>query len=126
MPCRCGIASDGEPLEPGRVYILAPDRHLLVGDGRVHLSHAPRENGARPAIDPLFRSAALGYGRRSIGVVLCGMLDDGSAGLLSIRRAGGATVVLDPDTCSFPDMPRNAVALAQPDHVVAIAEWRNW
>ncbi len=116
------VASDGEPLLEGRIYVPPSDHHVLVHRGRVRLSHAPRENGHRPAIDPLFRSAARSYGEAATGVVLCGLLDDGSAGLLAIRRAGGASVVLDPDTCVFADMPRNAVAVARPDHVLPIDE----
>lgn len=116
------VAHDGEPLQEGRIYVPAPDRHMVLSRGRIRLSHAPRENGVRPAIDPLMRSAARHYGEAAIGVVLCGMLDDGSAGLLTLRRAGGATVVLDPAGCPFPDMPRNAIALADPEHVVGLAE----
>ena len=111
---------DGEPLEAGRLYVPAPDQHLLVGRGRVRLSRAPRENGHRPAINPLFRTAARHYGGAAIGVVLCGNRDDGSAGLLAIRRAGGIGVVIDPDDCAFADIPGNAVSVAQPDHVVGL------
>jgi two-component system chemotaxis response regulator CheB len=114
------VPTDGEPLRAGHVYVPRPDQHLMVGRGRVRLSRAARENGMRPAVDPLFRSAARHYGRAAIGVVLCGNLDDGSSGLLAIRTAGGTGVVVEPETCAFSDMPRNAIAVAQPDHVVPL------
>jgi two-component system chemotaxis response regulator CheB len=117
-----GDAVDGEELRPGRIYVATPDRHLLVGRRRVHLTAAPRENGSRPAIDPLFRSAARHHGARTVGVVLTGMLDDGSAGLLAIGQAGGVTVVQDPEEAPFPAMPRSAMETATPDHVVPTAE----
>jgi len=111
---------DGEPLAAGRIYVPPPDQHLLVGRGRLRVSRSPRENGHRPAIDPLFRSAARSHGGAVIGVVLGGTLDDGSAGLLAIRSAGGVGVVLDPDDCAFSDMPRNAITVAAPEHVVRL------
>ena len=113
---------DGQALEAGHIYVPPADHHLLAGRGRARLSRAPRENGHRPAIDPLFRSAARYYSGAAVGVVLCGNLDDGSAGLLAIRRAGGIGVVLDPEDCAFSDMPRNAITVAQPDHVVHLED----
>jgi two-component system chemotaxis response regulator CheB len=88
----------------------------------VRLGTGPRENLARPAIDPLFRSAAVAFGGRVIGVVLTGMLNDGAAGLLTIRRCGGATVVQDPLEASSPEMPRAALQAADPDHVARLSE----
>jgi two-component system chemotaxis response regulator CheB len=114
------IPGDDDPLEESHIYVPAADRHLLVGRGRVRFGHGPRENGHRPALDPLFRSAARHYGAAAVGVVLCGNLDDGSAGLLSIRRHGGQAVVVAPQDCEFRDMPDNAVAAASPQHVVPI------
>jgi two-component system, chemotaxis family, protein-glutamate methylesterase/glutaminase len=102
-------ASDGEPIERGRVYIAPPDHHMLIHDGRVVLTHGPRENGVRPAIDPLFRSAARAYGTRVIGVVLSGALDDGTAGLRMITEAGGMGLVQDPDEALYPSMPQHAL-----------------
>jgi two-component system, chemotaxis family, protein-glutamate methylesterase/glutaminase len=115
-------ARDGEPIERGRVYVAPPDRHLVVDDGHVHLTRAPRENHSRPAIDPLFRSAALCYGARVIGVVLSGRLDDGTAGLWAVKERGGTAVVQDPDDATQPDMPRNALAYTTADYVVPAAE----
>lgn len=100
---------DGDELRHGHVYIAPPDRHLLVDDNRVRVLQGPRENLTRPAIDPLFRSAAVSAGRRVIGVVLTGMLDDGTAGLMVIRRRGGVAIVQDPATATFSAMPANAL-----------------
>lgn len=119
-PLPVTVPWDGEPLQPGRIYVPQADQHLLVSWRRVRVSLAPRENGHRPAIDPLFRSAARHYAGDAIGVVLCGNLHDGSAGLLAIREAGGVAVVADPDDCAFAEMPRNAISVAAPDHVVPL------
>ena len=116
-------AQDGEPLLPGRIYVALPDRHLLVADdSTARVVKGPKENFARPAIDPLFRSAALARSSRVIGVVLTGMLDDGAAGLLAVRERGGVTIVQDPRTADAPDMPRNAMARATPHHVLPLAD----
>ncbi|HKR98208.1 MAG TPA: chemotaxis protein CheB [Candidatus Dormibacteraeota bacterium] len=115
---RVSRAVDGAPIEEGEMYVGPADRHLLVGRTRMHLGHGPKENGHRPAIDALFRSAARNHGSRVIGVVLSGLLDDGALGLAMIGGRGGVTVVEDPDTAAFPSMPQNAVQVAQPDHIV--------
>jgi two-component system chemotaxis response regulator CheB len=115
-------AEDGEPIEAGRIYVGPPDCHLLVEDGHVQLGGGPKENGHRPAIDPLFRSAARFYGSRVIAVVLSGTLDDGTAGLRVVRASGGMTVVQDPDDALYPAMPLNAIAGARPEHVVPLAD----
>src|SRR3712207_5039381 len=88
-PLPAGQAEDGMPTEHGRVDIAAPDHHLIVTEGRIRLGRGPRENMVRPAIDPLFNSAALAYGPRVVGVVLSGLLNDGAAGLNAIKRCGG-------------------------------------
>jgi hypothetical protein len=96
-------ADSGQKIEPGRIYIAVPDRHLLVHDRHILLRRGPRENLARPAIDPLFRSAACTFGGRVVGVVLSGSLNDGTAGLRAIKRCGGLAVVQQPDDAAFPD-----------------------
>jgi two-component system, chemotaxis family, protein-glutamate methylesterase/glutaminase len=114
-------ARDGEPIQRGRVYVAPPDHHMLIEDGHVSLTHGPRENGLRPAIDPLFRSAARAYGRRVVGVVLSGSLDDGTAGLKVITDSGGAGLVQDPADALYPSMPRHALEYDAP-RAVPIAD----
>ena len=118
LPARHAV--DGERLEPGRVYVAPPDQHLIVEPGRVRLTDEPRENGVRPSIDTLFRSAAHAYGPAVIAVVLSGMLDDGTAGLIAVKQHGGVAVVQDPTEAVFPSMPANAARFADPDHVVPL------
>jgi two-component system chemotaxis response regulator CheB len=113
---------DGDALEYGRVYIARPDHHLTVEPGKVRVVHGPTENGCRPAIDPLFRSAARVYGPRVIGIVLTGALDDGTAGLAAVKEAGGVAIVQDPEEAFAPSMPRSARALVAVDHVLPVRE----
>jgi len=115
-----GFVTDRLRLEPSRVYLALPDRHLVVEGDHVLSTHGPRENRSRPSINPLFRSAAAARGGRVIAVQLTGMLDDGVAGLEAVRRCGGLVVVQDPDDAEFDEMPRRALEALDADHVVTI------
>ena len=115
-------AQHGEVIEPGRIYIAPPDRHLLVRAGWIELSRGPRENHSRPAIDPMFRTAARAYGRRTIGIVLSGALYDGSMGLLAIKTRGGMAIVQDPREAIVDSMPRRAIERAAADHILPVTE----
>jgi two-component system chemotaxis response regulator CheB len=111
-----------EPINRGVIYVAPPDMHMLLRPGHVILRRGPQENRTRPAIDPLFRSAAVAYGSRVIGVVLSGLLDDGCAGLLAIKSCGGVCIVQEPDDAMWSEMPRNALAHTKVDHCVPVAE----
>lgn len=116
------MAVEGCRLQPGHVYLAPPDRHLLVEPSRMKVTKGPREHNFRPAIDPLFRSAAQVFGPGTIGVVLTGNLDDGTAGLWTIKKLGGVAVVQDPADALFPSMPRHALEYVNADHVVPLAQ----
>jgi len=119
-PLPAGFAADGGPATRGRIHVAPPNRHLLLQGDTLRLSHAAFENGMRPSIDTLFRSVAVCCGSRSIGVVLTGFLDDGSAGLRALKRCGALAVVQDPADAEYSDMPRNALAMVEADHVAAL------
>lgn len=123
LPCR--LPTDGEHLKAGTIYLAPPDRHLLAKDGSVpHLlvTKGPRENHYRPAADALFRSAAVAYGARAVGIVLTGMLHDGTAGLEFIKRCGGIAIVQDPGEAEFPSMPESALHNVDVDYVVPLGQ----
>jgi two-component system, chemotaxis family, protein-glutamate methylesterase/glutaminase len=121
-PLRVEHASDGAEIEPGRIYVAPPDRHLVIEPGHVHLGYGPREQHQRPCINVSFRSAAMAYGERVVGVVLTGQLDDGTAGLWDIKRQGGLAVVQHPEEAAFPSMPLSALRDIEVDHTVRLAE----
>jgi two-component system chemotaxis response regulator CheB len=114
------VAVNGLPLQRG-VFVAPPDRHVVVADGKMLVTHGPKENGFRPAIDPLFRTAALAYGSRVIGVVLSGALDDGAYGLNEIKAKGGLAIVQDLDDAEISAMPRNAIAHVDVDYILPAA-----
>ena len=115
-------AYDGEQILPSRIYVAPPDRHLLIEQNRVRVTRGPKENRFRPAVDPLFRSAAYAYGSRVIGVVLSGALDDGTAGLWTIKHRGGIAIVQNPLDAEVPSMPENVMREVEIDYSVSIAE----
>lgn len=114
-------ARDGEAILGGHIYVAPPDRHLTLQDGTVRVSLGPKENRHRPAIDPLFRSAAHAYGPRVVGVILSGMQNDGTAGLLAVERAGGVAIVQDPSEALFTAMPRSALLHVKVEYVLPAA-----
>src|SRR5262245_48705253 len=116
-----GYAEDGEPILPGRVRIGPAGRHMILQPTHLSLGRGPRENLVRPSIDPLFRSAALRFGPRVIGVVLSGYLNDGAAGLAAVKQRGGLALVQDPDDATTPDMPNAAIAAAEPHQITDAA-----
>jgi two-component system chemotaxis response regulator CheB len=121
-PLRAAHAIDGEAIRPGRIYVAPPNHHILLEPGRVRVTIGPRENGFRPAVDPLFRSSALAYGSRVVGVVLTGSLDDGTAGLWAIKVRGGIAVVQDPVDALYPSMPRSALHYVRVDYCSPLAQ----
>ncbi|UYZ64661.1 chemotaxis protein CheB [Hymenobacter weizhouensis] len=116
----CQLATHLAPLRAGHVYLAPPDRHMLVKENRVLVTRGPRENNFRPSIDALFRSAAVAYGPNVVGVVLTGMLHDGTAGLDFVKRCGGMAVVQDPHEAEFPSMPESALQSVAIDYVAPL------
>jgi two-component system chemotaxis response regulator CheB len=126
--CRLAVTApgDGDRLEAGHVYVAPPDCHLVVEDSLVRLSQAPRENGHRPAIDPTMRTAAQYYDASTIGIVLSGARDDGTAGLLAIKDRGGIAIVQDPSEALYDAMPRSAMGHVQVDAVLPVGQMVAW
>jgi two-component system chemotaxis response regulator CheB len=121
-PLPAGQASEGERIEAGRIYVAPADHHVLVVGDSLRLSRGAKQHHARPAIDPLFLSAAVARGPRAIGVLLTGRLDDGTMGLQAIKACGGVTVIQDPADAEAPDMPASALRHVEIDHCVALPE----
>jgi two-component system chemotaxis response regulator CheB len=121
-PLKAVHPRDGELIKPFRIYVAEPDHHLLIENGKVIVKRGPKENRFRPSIDALFRSAAYVYGPRVIGLVLSGVLDDGTSGLWTIKRLGGLALIQDPKDAIFPSMPINASEYVKIDYSVPIAE----
>ncbi len=109
-------------IEPGRIYIAPPDHHMFLQEEGVRVVRGPKENRHRPAIDPLFRSAAYAYGPRVIGILLSGNLDDGTAGFIAIKQAGGILMVQSPEDAAYPEMPMNAARTVGVDHILPLSE----
>jgi two-component system chemotaxis response regulator CheB len=121
-PMPAAYAQHRQELEPGRIYVAPPDHHMLLVDDRVCLNRGAKEHHSRPAIDPLFLSAALSRGADVIGVVLTGRLDDGTFGLQAVKRCGGIAVVQDPADADEPSMPRSALENVEVDHCVRLTD----
>lgn len=121
-PLKAVHPTDGEPIRPGHIYIAPPDHHILVETDRVLVKKGPKENRFRPSIDALFRSAAYTFGSRVIGVVLTGLLDDGTSGMWSVKRLGGLGIVQQPDDAQYPSMPSSVLEYVDVDHVVPLTE----
>jgi len=115
-------ADDRQPIRPGQAYVAPPNRHMVLQDGRIWLEFGPKEISSRPAIDPLFRTAAQAYGDQVIGVVLSGNLHDGTHGLQAIKQAGGITIAQDPEEALYPSMPSSAIATQAVDYILPVAE----
>jgi len=116
------LAADRREIERSHIYVAPPDYHLMIDRSYMYITHGPRENLTRPAVDPLFRSAAVVHGPHVIGVILSGTLDDGASGLLAIKRCGGVAVVQDPEDALYPDMPRNAMDIVDVDACLALGD----
>jgi len=119
---QCVVPRHGEPIRPGWLYVAPTDHHMLLKEGHILITHGPRENYFRPSIDTTFRSAAVAYGPRVVGVILSGMLQDGTAGMEAIKRCGGLCVVQQPEDAEFPSMPRSVLTNLNVDYSVAVSE----
>jgi two-component system, chemotaxis family, protein-glutamate methylesterase/glutaminase len=121
-PFKCKMAEDGELLRRGYLYMAVPDRHLLINDTRVLLGDGPSENRWRPSIDSLFRSAAANHNSRVIGIILTGLMQDGTSGMIAIRKSGGTCIVQDPKEAEYPDMPLSVINNMDVDYCISLAE----
>jgi two-component system chemotaxis response regulator CheB len=118
----CSMAANDAPVKTGHIYIARPNQHLLVKNNKFLLGAGPEENRFRPSIDVLFRSAAVAYSSNTIGIILSGLLDDGTSGMWAIKRSGGTCVVQDPNQAEYPDMPLSVINNMEADHVVTLEE----
>lgn len=121
-PLPAVAAANNERIVPGRVYVAPPDHHLIIEPGRVRLTRGPKENRFRPAVDPLFRSAAQTYGPRVVGIILSGGLNDGVSGLQTVKQLGGTAVVQNPEEAWASSMPQSAIDHVPIDHVVSVED----
>ena len=118
---RCVHAKDGQAIKSGHIYLAPSDQHMLIVKGKILVTKGARENRSRPAIDPLFRSAAVAYGNRVIGIILTGYLDDGTSGMMAIKKCGGVCIAQDPEDASYPDMPQSVIANVGVDYCLPVA-----
>jgi two-component system chemotaxis response regulator CheB len=118
----CTVASNGEQIKRGVIYLAPPDNHMLVAEGQTVVGRGAHENRWRPSINNLFRSAAAAYSSRVIGIILTGLLDDGTAGMSNIKRAGGITIIQNPDEADYPDMPLSVLENVEVDYVESLSK----
>jgi two-component system chemotaxis response regulator CheB len=119
---QCEVATEGATIKKGHIYVASPNLHLLVKKGKIILGRGPEENRWRPSIDVLFRAAAAAYSTRAIGVVLTGLLNDGTTGMLAIKRSGGTCIVQDPNEAEYPDMPLSVLDNMEVNYCISLAE----
>ncbi len=119
---KCMVAVDGMPIEAGCLYIAPPNAHLLADDNNIRLGYGPEENRWKPSIDVLFRSAAAHWGNKVVGIILTGLLDDGTVGMLAIKKSGGTCIVQDPNKAEYPDMPLSVLNATEVQYCVPVAE----
>ena len=118
----CKLADDDEPLKKNHIYIARPNKHLLISEDRIMHGSGPEENRWRPSIDVLFRSAAANTGANAIGIILSGLLNDGTAGMLALKKSGGVCIVQDPEDAEYPDMPKSVLSVLKADYCVPIKD----
>jgi two-component system, chemotaxis family, protein-glutamate methylesterase/glutaminase len=118
----CEHAKNEQEFKKGHIYLAPSDQHMLIVKGKILITKGARENRSRPAIDPLFRSAAVAYGNRVIGIILTGYLDDGTSGMMAIKRCGGVCIAQDPEDAEYPDMPKSVIANVGADYCVPVAQ----
>ncbi|GHA33224.1 chemotaxis protein-glutamate methylesterase [Salinimicrobium marinum] len=121
----CEVAANGMPVEKGHLYVAPPEHQLMVKDDILILNHGPHENKYRPSIDVLFRSAAVNYGNRVIGIILTGLFEDGTSGMSAIKRSGGLCIIQDPSEAEFSDMPRSVKNKITVDYEVRLQDMPN-
>ncbi|HEY9000305.1 MAG TPA: chemotaxis protein CheB [Mucilaginibacter sp.] len=119
---QCSLAKDNEPIKKGHLYVAPPDFHLIIKNGHMRVFRGPHENRWRPSIDVLFRSAAAAYDSNTVGIILSGLLDDGTSGMSAIKRSGGICIVQEPHDAEFDDMPNNVLNNVNVDHSVPVSE----
>lgn len=118
----CEIARHEAPFRKGHIYVAPPNHHLLIRENKMIIGYGPEENRWRPSIDVLFRSAAVAYSNHAIGIVITGLLDDGTAGMLAIKKCGGICIVQDPNEAEYPDMPLSVLSHMEADYCISLAE----
>ena len=118
----CSHAQHQRVFKRSHIYLAPSDQHMLIVKGKILITKGARENRSRPAIDPLFRSAAVAYGNRVIGVILTGYLDDGTSGMMAVKRCGGVCIAQDPTDADYPDMPQSVITHVGVDYCLPIAQ----